>query len=142
VSVLSEIRALPEAVRKLAASVHRVTGRLDTIIGLERENGPAEARLEELERSRARWEAEIEALVMKADGTLKAASNAESRSRTMIRHAEKLSDPFGEEGDGVGEDILPGDAPRGEAETVQPVHLAVAANSKEGRLRAKFNVGA
>jgi len=106
------------------------------------DNGPAEARLEELERSRARWEAEIEALVMKAGGTLKAASNAESRSRTMIRHAEKLSDPFAEPGEEVQPPLFEGDAAPSEAEEMQPLRLAVAANSKEGRLRAKFNVGA
>jgi len=84
--MLREIRALP-------AALERVAGALEALLERQIESGPAEARLEELERSRARWEAEIEALLLRADSTLKAANNAESRSRTMKRNYEKL---FGE----------------------------------------------
>ena len=111
---------------------------LEDLIALQAEMGGADDRLEELERNRAHWEAQMEALILKADSTLKSASNAESRSRTMLRHAEKLSDPLDLEGEEVEEAVRPRDAQGGEEEGLQPLHLDVALSPKEIALRHKF----
>lgn len=108
-------------------------------LDLQREMGGSEERLEELERSRARWEAEVEAMILKAESTYKSAANAESRGRTMERHAQKLSDPFAEEGDEVQEGIPPEYAPVGESQGVLPLRVDVAEPSKrELAKRMKF----
>jgi len=137
-SVLSEIRRLPDVIQNLTAAVMRVVAKLDLLISLQEEQGTSEERLEELEVGRARWEAEMEAMLLKSDSTLKSASNAESRSRTMLRHAEKLSDTLDLEGEDVEETVSPVHAPRGEEEGLQPVHLDVALSPKEIALRHKF----
>jgi len=94
--------------------------------------------LEGLLLSRAKWEAEMEAQVLKADSALKSALNAESRSRTMMKHAEKLADPLDLEGEEGEEAIRPDYAARSEEEGVQPVRLDVAPNHRENALRYKF----
>ena len=137
-SVLSEIRALPEAIRSLSSAASRIAIGVDNLIELQRETGNANDRLQELEVSRARWEAEIEASMLRADSTLKSAANAEARSRTMVRHAEKLVDPFSEEGDEVPETAPRGDDPRVEAEELLPVPVDLATNNKAEAMRAKW----
>lgn len=117
-------------------------GLLD-LIEIQKELGGASERLEDLERSRARWEAEMEAMMLKADSTLKSASNAESRSRTMMKHAEKILNPFDDEGEealeDVGAPILPGDAPPGEEVGLRPLRVGVeAVDRKTQALRLKF----
>jgi len=136
--VLSEIRRLPGVIVELSNAVLEVGRTLELAIEVTRQNGPADARLEDLERTRARWEAEMEALVLKADSTLKSASNAESRSRTMLRHAEKLADPFAEEGEEVETPAPGGHDPRIETEEVLQVPVRLAPNNKAYALRAKW----
>ena len=123
---------------ELSEALLEVGRTLELAIEVQREAGPADERLEELERSRAHWEAQMEALILKADSTLKSASNAESRSRTMVRHAEKLVDPFSEEGDEVPETAPRGDDPRIEAEELLPVPVGLATNNKAEAMRAKW----
>jgi len=106
---------------------------------LQREAGPSEERLDEIERSRAMWEAEMEALVAQAKGTYQAANNAESRTRTMAKHYEKLSDPLDLEGEEVETPISERYAPRGEEEGLQPMRVAVAPDHKQNALRFKFS---
>ena len=137
-SVLSEIRSLPGVIEALALAVSKCAYRLETLIEVQAQNGPADARLEDLERTRARWEAEMEAMVLKADSTLKAAANAESRSRTMLRHAEKIADPFADEGDEVEAPVLRGDDPRVEEEPLLAMPVGLAPNNKAHALRAKW----
>ncbi len=130
--VLREIRELPGVIRRLTAAIQDVAT-------LQREAGPGEHRLEELELSRAKWEAEMEALLIKADSTYKSAANAESRARTMVKAYEKELDPFPENSEEIEEaDVLPGHARAGEVEEVQPLHLGLAANNKAHALRAKW----
>ena len=117
-----------------------VSKNLEDLILLQVEKGGADERLDELERSRAGWEAEIEASILKADSTLKSASNAESRSRTMLRHAEKLSDPFSENGDEVEERLPPLNAVPGAPEGVLPLREDLEILSpKQQALRMKFS---
>jgi len=103
------------------------------------ENAPAEARLEALERSRAVWEAELEALVLKAESTLKSANNAESRARTMKRHNEKHADPFDDDGEEVERAVPEGYAPAVPEEELQPLHMGVATDDKARAMMLKFS---
>ena len=141
-SVLSEFRRLPGVIDELGGSILAVAKLLQALIELQAQKGSSDERLEELERSRAHWEAQMEAIMLKADSTLKSASNAESRSRTMMKHAEKLADPFDIEGEEEPEGITPRDAPGGEAEGVQPVPLGLeepqGLTFKQIALRAKY----
>lgn len=126
--VLREISRLPDA-------IHRLTSTLRALAETQRESAPLEARVEELERDRAMWEAEMEAAYLKADSKYKAAANAESRTRKQL---EKL-DPFGSEGEEVPEGIPPEYAEVSEAEGMHPMHLDVAPpNSKALALRMKY----
>jgi len=94
--------------------------------------------LEGLLLSRAKWEAEIEAQMLKADSALKSASNAESRTRTMQKHIEKFADPFPEEGEEIPEAVSEGNGAGGEEEWVQPVPVAVETDAKKRALKMKF----
>lgn len=137
-SVLSEFRRLPAVIDELASAVIMVGRTLELAIELQAKNGIGLERLEDLERTRAKWEAEMEAQLLKADSTLKSASNAESRSRTMLKHAEKLVDPFDDEGEDVEETLPLGNGQRVEAEEVLQVPLGLAPTNKAHALRAKW----
>ena len=137
--ILREIRALPEVLQRVASALVRVGTKLDALIDLQGRNGPLEARLEELERARAGWEATIEAELQKATSTYKSAANAESRARTMENHAAKLTDPFTENGEPVQDGLPPEYAPIGEEEGLQPMRVDLAPpDKKELAKRMKF----
>ncbi len=126
--VLKEISRLPDA-------IHRLSSTLQAVLVEWKETAPGAERLDELERSRALWEAEIEAGLLKADSKYKAAANAESRTRKQL---EKL-DPFLEEGDEVPEGIPPLNAYVGPQEEVPGLYPDVAPlNSKQLALRFKY----
>jgi len=105
------------------------------------EAGPAIDRLEELERSRTLWEAQIEALILKAESTYKSAANSESRARTMERRNEKNADPFAEDSEEVEGAVPRGYEPASEEEALQPLHLDLARPvGKTNALRSKFMI--
>jgi len=124
-------RRFLEAIERLSAAVRENTVAM-------RENGPATERLETLELSLARWEAETEATLLKAEGKLQAANNAEARTRTMKRHVDKYTDPLDPDFEEDPTPIRPDYVEVGEAERVQPVHLGVAASDKTSALNTKF----
>jgi len=138
--VLSEIRSLPGQIEGLARALKSVSEALAALIELQRQNGPSDERLQKLELSRAQWEAELEAMLLKAESTYKAANASESRSRTMLRHAEKIADPFAEEGDEVEAPVPNGDAPRIPEDRLQPVPVGVAPSNKASAQRAKWMI--
>lgn len=139
-SVLSEIRRLPDQIQGLAHALKTVASSLGALVELQKENGPSDERLNQLELTRATWEAEIEALLLKAESTYKSASNAESRSRTMLRHAEKITDPFHEEGEDVPAGIPPEHVGVSPSEAVPTLHQDLGVLSpKELALRMKFS---
>ena len=86
-------RALLEAIQAISGSLNSVR---DSLLAwtMPRSDieGDAEirSRLDALEKSRALWEAEMEAVLVKADSTYKGAANAESRARTMLKKAKSL----------------------------------------------------
>jgi len=106
-------------------------------------------RLDALEKSRAMWEAEMEAVLLKADSTLKAANNAESRARTTLKNAKKLGYDDDEGGLESEEELLQtykemgwvpgGNAAGGDAEGLHGVRSYVEGEPAKARaLRAKY----
>ena len=106
--------------------------------------GPAVERLEALELSRHQFEAKCEGLLLKAEGKLRAANNAEARERVLKKTYEHLVDPFPEESEpaeALARDPSANhDAAPSEAEGLSPVRLDVAPSNKTLAQRAKFGV--
>lgn len=145
--ILREFRRLLERLEhvEIQTSAHRealqgLTGAIRDLANAQREAGPSADRLDLLERHRVQFEADVEGLLLKAEGKLKAANNAEARERQMKASYEKNLDTFDPDGDKGAEAtrLLPDDAPGGETLGVPPVRVAVAANGKEQALRAKW----
>lgn len=98
-------------------------------------------RLEKLERSRAEWEAEVEAELIRADSRFRAARAAEERARTKEKNAEAATDLLDEESV---EELPPeylrllqkSDAVGGEEEGMHPVRDRVATRA-EGKALAR-----
>jgi len=86
--------------RPLIASVDTLAAVVADLEACQREYGPAVDRLDALELGRVAWEAECEGLLLKADGKLKAANNAEARERQLKRSRDK-QDPFDPNGEGT-----------------------------------------
>ncbi len=127
--VLRQISRLPDA-------LHRVAIALQAVAESQRDHAPSVERLDELERNRSIWEAEIEAGMLKADSKYKAAANAEARTRKQL---EKL-DPFDEEGEEVPVGIPPQYADLGAAEGLPAVYPDLGVLSpKELARRMKFS---
>jgi len=126
-------RALDDLVLVLGASLEA-----------QQQLGSAIERLEALERSRAQFEAEMDGLVLKAEGKFRAANNAEARARTLKGSRERNSDPLAEDGEheetegrhAGGDD----DAAPSEADRLLGVRMAVASTNKTLAQRAKFGV--
>jgi len=138
-----------KALEDLQASVSELVVALHTAPSITFDNlRNLEQRLDEFELSRAKWQAEMEAALMKADGRYKAAMAAESRARTLRAHDEKIADeitPVGPEAfdpsgpDGFYDGYIPaGDAAGGPADGVHGVPVGMEANSKAAAMRGKF----
>lgn len=96
-------------------------------------------RLAQLELDRSQFESDCEGLLMKAEGKLKAAANAEARERTMRRsHEEDVFADSGSDSPAIERGISRVDVEAGEAEQVYRVPVALARNDKSHALRAKF----
>jgi len=106
-------------------------------------------RIEALELSRATWEAEMEAELLKADSRYKAASSAESRARTMEKAYQKFTDDFPPESTETPEELEERfwqerqlgltDGEGGEVNGMQRVPVGLEAGSKGHAVRAKFS---
>ncbi len=131
--VLSDFSRAADALQRIAASLTAAAGRqLDSEIVMER--------LMDLERQRTMWEADVEGLLAKAEGKLKAAANSEARERTMQRKREADFDPFGPYSEEEGEPVPENDAEVGYQEGLLPVPVGLEAVSpRQQRLRAKFS---
>ena len=137
-------RSLLAALTDLATEMNQVAARLRVISELQESAGPATNRLDRLERDHHTFQAECEGLLMKAEGKLRAANNAEARERANKRSYEHLLDAFPEDGDGLppaGSADTVHDAPPGEEERLSALRLDVAPlNKKTLAQRAKFGV--
>ena len=126
---------------RLTEGIEELGRALERIARLQEELGPALDRIEVLERTRHQFEAECEGMLLKADNTLKAARNAESRERHLKKANERLADPLAEAGEEEAErDVFPGYVAPGEGAAVPPVRLALATNNKAHAVRAKFGI--
>ena len=134
-SILRDFRRLVEAIRSLAFQI-------EELASAQRQLGPAVDRLEALELSRHHFEAEMSGMVLKAEGKLKAANNAEARERQLKKHNERLADPFSEEGEEVakaGRAVQRNDAEAGEVERVPALRLGLAPDRKAAAVSAKWS---
>jgi len=145
-------RALAEAVQELCTVGLSLTNAVKeaTLASLRDPDGDTLGdRSDELERTRALWEAEMNGILLKADSAAQSAKNAESRSRTQLKNAKKLGYEA-DEGDLPGEAeiqqayadlgiVPPGDARGSEEEGVLDVHPGLEGEStKSSALRVKF----
>lgn len=127
--------------RRLVEAIEALVNCLRDLASIQREAGPALERLDTLELSRHRFEAQVEGILLKAEGKLKAASNAEARERQLKRSYEShLLDPIvsdSQEGTEEGR-VLPVDVAGSQEEGMQPLRVGLAPNSKAHAVRAKW----
>lgn len=130
--------------RRLVEGVEALEGPLAELVEIQRQLAPALERLDALESARHQFEAEVQSMVLKAEGKLKAAANSEARERLLKRRHEELVDEFGPDGEGrapdTGDAVLPVDVEASEAESLQALRLGVASNNKTYALRSKFGL--
>jgi len=84
------IRSLEEAIHRCAVAWENIVGVLLKDIELRSGDGDLETRLRELEHNRDKWEAQVEGLLMKAEGQYKAAMASEGRAKTRQNNAARL----------------------------------------------------
>jgi len=131
----------------LGLIAERLQGLTVVMIELQRTHDaqqPAADRLLALETTRHQFEAMCEGLLLKAEGKMRAANNAEARERMMRKSYEHLIDPLAEVGEqpeaAEGNPVQPDNGAPGEAPGVQPLRLDVAPTNKTLAQRAKFGV--
>lgn len=130
----------------LVTALTALNATLKGLLALQGELGPALGRLEKLELTRSMFEADMQALVLKAEGKLQAAKNAEQRERQLKKSYERLVDEYDIDGPeseaSEGRPVLVDDAQESEAEGVHAVRLGVAPlDGKAYAVAAKFGVG-
>ncbi len=142
--VFRPLRALLAGLSRLEDVIATLSSRLTDLIMVMESAGPATSRLDRLEREHHTFQAECEGLLMKAEGKLRAANNAEARERANKRSYEHLLDPLDEDGELLAASARHpdsgNDAPPSEAERVQALRLDVAPSPKQLAQRAKFGV--
>ena len=129
--------------RRLVEVVERLAQSVEDLAGVQRSAGPAVDRLEALELSRHHFEAEVQGMLLKAEGKLKAASNAEARERQLKKSHESRLDSFPPDSQGGDEEehpVLPDDVAAGEAERLHSLRLGVAPNDKAHAVMAKWQM--
>ncbi len=137
-------RDLSDAVVNLTAHVQEVRNALSALVTAQQALAPAKERLDNLELSRHQFEAKCEGMLLRAEGKLKAAANAEQRERQLKKSYEHLLDPIDEIGvepETAGRDRdSNNDAAPSEEERVSALRLDVAPTDKTLAQRAKFGV--
>jgi len=131
-AVLRDFRRIADALERLAATQTAAMVAADA-------NAPSTARLDALELDRHQFEAQMEGLLLKAEGKLKAANNSEARERHQREKHERDADPFAEDSEEVQRRVQDLDAESFAEEELQPVHLGLEKNSKAYALRAKWS---
>ena len=129
--------------RRLFEAIQALTDSLTALTDVQRQLGPALDRLEALERSRIHFEADVEGMLLKADGKLKAATSAEQRERQLKKANDKLTDPFSPDGEAEPENpawVRPNHVAGGEGQGVPPVRLALATNNKAHAVKTKWGL--
>ncbi len=130
-----------------AQSIAEALNRMADAWEAKQDEGPEglNERLEKLELSRATWEAEMDAILIKAENRLKSANNAESRARTMLKHEAEFPAGSGDQSQEEREAELDayflqsGNASPGPKVPVQPLHLGLETSPKDRAVRMKFS---
>jgi len=125
--------------RRAADALERISVELSVAAVNRAETGPLLERLVALEQGRAMWEAEVEGILAKAEGKLKAAANSEARERTMQKSRGADLDPFDFDSEEEPEILPVRYAEAGEEEEVQAVRVDVAPDYKALALNRKFS---
>jgi hypothetical protein len=133
--ILRDFRALVEAVQKLAAAPKPPAS--------EEKLDDLHRRVDSIELQKAKWEAEVEAVLLKAEGKLSAANNAEARARTMKKNYEKHFDPLDDDREAAPQGIPPGDGSGFGEQGMLPMPMGVENDylpetPKSAAIRAKF----
>jgi len=131
------IRKATDALNALAKAISGVEEVLLTHYKATLEGHDLAERVARIEIGRAKWEAEVEAHLLRADSVFKNARNAEERTRAMAAK-NAGADLFPEEGEDVEDPVLSDDAEGGPEEGLYPLRLGMAANNKATAMRAKF----
>lgn len=137
------LRGLSDAIDQLARVGRGLCELLSALLEASTDKGNLQSRVTELERSRERWEATVEADAIRSDSTFKAARGAEERTRTMRRHLEALSgseDGEADEALRAVRELLETDGDAGAEVSVPEVPPDVALDPKALALRAKFGM--
>ena len=142
--VLRPFSRLVSALQGTRNALRDVSVQLAVLSDVQKEFGPAAERLDVLERQHHQFEAMCEGLLLKAEGKLRSANNAEARTRADKKSYEHLIDPLDEIGvdpEAPARDADRGnDAPPSEAERLSALRLDVAPSPKALAQRAKFGV--
>lgn len=130
--------------RRLTGDITGIHSTLTALVAIQRDLVPALHRLDALEHARHSFEAQVESMVLKAEGKLRAAANSEARERQLKKSNEKLVDGYiadsGSEAPEGGDSVLPDDVKTGEEKRLRPVHLGLAPTGKTLAVRAKFGL--
>jgi len=142
--VFRPFRGLSASIGSLANHVLLASDALELLAQAQKDLAPAKERLDNLELARHQFEANCEGMLLRAEGKLKAAANAEQRERQLKKSYEHLVDPLDEIGgepEATARHGYPDDnAPPSEAERVHDLRLDVAPTNKTLAQRAKFGV--
>lgn len=131
-------KAVLEALQGLVQALLLIAERL-TADGLD----SLAARVQELELSRARWEAEAEGQLMKAEGVFKAARASEERQRHAGKRRlfkggdDEEADP-GDEAEAIREQLAAAYAQGGGGGAVSPLHSRVEMDPREAIRQRKW----
>ena len=142
--VLRPFSRLIGALQEVRNGLRDVSGWLSVLCELQKAAGPAVERLDALERQHHQFEAMCEGLLLKAEGKLRSANNAEARTRADKKSYEHLLDPLDETG--IEPEAPSGNADRdddvafSEAQRLSALRLDVAPSPKALAQRAKFGV--
>jgi len=132
------------AFRQLIEALQSVSKALDALVSSAHQGENASERLQSLELSRSVWEAEVEGVLAKAEGKLKASNNAEARTRTMEKSFEGFfeeRDPHRPEAEGTGNGVPGDDEAYIEKEGMHVLSVGVARTPRQRLIRAKFGLG-
>lgn len=142
--ILRPFSRLLAAMDRLEDGVASLSAALRELVAVQVEAGPSAERLDVLEREHHQFEAMCEGLLLKAEGKLRSATNAEARTRADKKSYEHLLDPLAEDGlepEAAARNPDGGyDAAAGETERVSAMRLDVALSPKQLAQRAKFGV--
>lgn len=88
------IREVLDFFKDVRSVLHQIQENMEQVPG---EHPELRDRLDELERSRALWEAEVEGLMSKASSKYQQARNAEERTKTLVSNDQSSEDGVDDE---------------------------------------------